>query len=648
MAKLKRLTNQSDDIFQVIVPVSDEELLNREKNYLLMPDNRFATKFRGALFQPVTIRYKEKEFLIQMNTCINPYCYNFGRSQITYDSKGKPKRFKLALSQSKSQNQSRLVCNPDPICSSSSVLGCSNVTVSNWAVAEEIKRLSLINTILPIEPEYEFHKSGCENEYITPFTQKSAFRKCGKSSSNSQKYQCKSCKKITNVLPTTKESTTYHQKRNDILPLFAELITNRTPVNRVIEILDIGAQTYYSKLEWLYRKCLEFQERHEAKLKEKNFKEVWINTDKMIYYLNNVRKTNAGSKYLLEQEEKQFPTQVVISSDNDSRYVFRADVAYDWDITLAEISKHTSAYKDDHLHTFAQRYGHLRFPYAPQPPTEFDKQTHIEYEKERTNFVRRADYIDGLHINSTYTTIAHFWHLKQLLNAKEWRVTTDQDASINSALMRVFAKEVGLTDLHHFIYKIDKSKTLRESLKDFQDSRSAIKNWAINSGLEHKGVFYLAELMLEEQLKTHKFYEEFKKEGRTARKWAQNPIDHPIPFRDTGYATVDCTTDISSCEPIELARMLLKVNNKSTDTFINQIRRRLSILERPLVTSRGDGKSYIYSNFNPKYAQYAITILRTFYNFCMPFKAFGELATPAQRIGIVEKIYSWEDIIYLR
>jgi hypothetical protein len=28
---------------------------------------------------------------------------------------------------------------------------------------------------------------------------------------------------------------------------------------------------------------------------------------------------------------------------------------------------------------------------------------------------------------------------------------------------------------------------------------------------------------------------------------------------------------------------------------------------------RGGGKSYIYANFNPKYAQMAVTILRTYY-----------------------------------
>lgn len=42
--------------------------------------------------------------------------------------------------------------------------------------------------------------------------------------------------------------------------------------------------------------------------------------------------------------------------------------------------------------------------------------------------------------------------------------------------------------------------------------------------------------------------------------------------------------------------------------YINiNIRRRLYVLERPLVTARGNGKSYIYAKFNPKYVQYALT-----------------------------------------
>ena len=110
---------------------------------------------------------------------------------------------------------------------------------------------------------------------------------------------------------------------------------------------------------------------------------------------------------------------------------------------------------------------------------------------------------------------------------------------------------------------------------------------------------------------------------------------------------MDCITDLADKSSNEVADYLARVNSHSINAFFNQIRRSISILERPLVTARGEGKSYIYSNYNPKYAQYAITILRTFYNFCWAFKSGnGDVLTPAQRIGITDKQFNYNDIIY--
>src|SRR5690625_930502 len=127
---------------------------------------------------------------------------------------------------------------------------------------------------------------------------------------------------------------------------------------------------------------------------------------------------------------------------------------------------------------------------------------------------------------------------------------------------------------------------------------------------------------------------------------AGRPIQHPLATIDKGYYHVDCKTNVSGHEPGELADLLMNVNDKASNEFMQQIRRRLSFLERPLVTARATGgRSYIYANFNPKYAQYAITILRTYYNFCVPWRRKRNI-TPAQRLGIADRQYSWQDIIY--
>ena len=85
-----------------------------------------------------------------------------------------------------------------------------------------------IDKIVDWIPEYNFHREQCNLKETTPFLNVDNFKKRGKSSSNSIKWQCKLCGKMTNVLILREENFGYHQKRNDIIPLFAKLLLNRT------------------------------------------------------------------------------------------------------------------------------------------------------------------------------------------------------------------------------------------------------------------------------------------------------------------------------------------------------------------------------------------------------------------------------------
>ena len=66
---------------------------------------------------------------------------------------------------------------------------------------------------------------------------------------------------------------------------------------------------------------------------------MWFNTDKMHYYLNNVRKKGQGSKKYTGFEDLNMQTYIVVSAEVLSRYVFRSDVAYDWNISMDELMK---------------------------------------------------------------------------------------------------------------------------------------------------------------------------------------------------------------------------------------------------------------------------------------------------------------------
>lgn len=284
MKKLKKLATPNNINIVACSPFAESD-----KEYPILSDDDFRKKYRKLVFTPSILKINGDIYEIQFNYWCNTFCKWYGMPQKKYDEiKSKPSRYKLGGAE---QNQTvPIVCNNIPQGNSfGGVLGNKTDTISNWSVAEEIRRLITINIVIPITKEYEFHKEGCANTTTSPFDNPELFYKRGKSSSNSTRYQCKECKKMTNVLPQQHQCHSYQQKRNDILVQFTKDILSKTPVKRTCEKLGIGSATYYNKLEWLYRKCLEFLQRHETDVfKDKTFHDIWLDTDAFIYNLNNI------------------------------------------------------------------------------------------------------------------------------------------------------------------------------------------------------------------------------------------------------------------------------------------------------------------------------------------------------------------------
>ncbi|MEK3913460.1 hypothetical protein [Paenibacillus sp. FSL H7-0331] len=67
MSKFKRLAKIDDNLVQIEVPISDDELQERTADYLLLSPNQFAKKYRFLLFQPVKLNWRGKSFEVQLN-----------------------------------------------------------------------------------------------------------------------------------------------------------------------------------------------------------------------------------------------------------------------------------------------------------------------------------------------------------------------------------------------------------------------------------------------------------------------------------------------------------------------------------------------------------------------------------------------------
>jgi len=649
LKKLKKIAKYEDIEITSKSPFPEEVIEERDKEYLNLSDIEFKKKYRGYLYTPVILELPDGKLKVQYNFCNNTFCKWYGQSQHKYENiKSKPSRYKLVSAND--SEDSTIHCNDITYDTTSGVvLGNKTSTISNWSISEEIKRLITINSVVPHEPEYRFHKEGCKYTDKTPFADIEQFCKRGKSNTNSIKYQCKECKKITNVLPEQDECFNYHQKRNDILIQFAKDIISRTPVKRTCEKLGIGSATYYNKLEWLYKKCLEFNQRYETEvLKNREFDEIWINTDMFIYNLNNIRKKGHGGERTIGVKEKKMQTYAIASADLKTGYVFQSDIAYDYYVNLDEVENDTKIYHCDHSYPFLRKNDRLKYSYCPQTPTKFDSQSIIEYESELAEYDNRKKYVEGCHVKPQYTAIAHYFLLKRTINSKKWNFVSDDDSTLQSSIFRVFKDKFQSENALYFTCQCEKTLTLEESGKEAFRSRIELKNWARDNKLKNIGLWEIGEKKLASEVCLENLYDYIADRGINYPVRGSNHIMHPLPDKDEGIRWINLISYAKYLSNDELANLIMQVNSRAINNFFQEVRRKISILERPIVTARGDGKSYIYANYNPKYAQQMLTIFRTFYNFCWKTKVGNKKLTPAQCLGIANKAYDYKDIIYFR
>ena len=132
--------------------------------------------------------------------------------------------------------------------------------------------------------------------------------------------------------------------------------------------------------------------------------------------------------------------------------------------------------------------------------------TKDEYKRALRGLQNFNDGLGGIHVNSTYTAIAHYWLIKNMIQADNWRFVTDQDSSLMTAIFRVFAREVILGDAHHFLCQLDEQKTIKRALVEHSQAQRDLKAWGLDNDLQGYSVIELALMKLEEELSNHPFH----------------------------------------------------------------------------------------------------------------------------------------------
>ncbi|MGH8659584.1 MAG: hypothetical protein ACREV4_14215, partial [Gammaproteobacteria bacterium] len=131
--------------------------------------------------------------------------------------------------------------------------------------------------------------------------------------------------------------------------------------------------------------------------------------------------------------------------------------------------------------------------------------------------------------------------------------------------------------------------------------------------------------------------------GEGHGKWQDQWLDHPFPTMSEPEKAVAYLTDLGDYDEDHQAWLYNKASLHSVDSFFNQVRRRLSLLERPIHSKSNKGRIWNgYSPYNPGNVAKVLDIVRTVHNILTA----KDGKTPAERLGLAHAPLDHEDIIY--
>lgn len=565
---------------------------------------------------------------IQANFCKNPKCTNFGVLPLSEVSLGR--RIATSVVDSYIINNSAdgrpslrcKICNETP------------TIKSNLGIAEEVKRFQADITI-PSPSSCPDLK--CANHQL-PIGK--GYQSIGSTRSGSKRYRCNVCQKTFSIGKSTNRQKQPHKNK-----LIFSLLMNKSPFRRICEVADIGPESVYGKLDFLYQQALKFVAVRETRLLNgMHIPRLYIGVDRQDYVVN----------WTASKDKRNVTLKAVGSADNETGYVFGMHLNYDPNLNAELIEADAIANHDYLVKPPFRRYARcwLKEDYI-------DSQKNISFRKrqERRNLSESiaANYdeaalredsevsetqdksqrlpTNGMQIHAEYTLYGHFFYLKNLLKGVDKvSLFLDQDSGIRAAFISAFQSEIVARRADAFYVSINKEMTISEKRAFISRSRAefdeARKLYPELNDSE------LESLLIKERIANMS----------TLGKWQDKWMQYPFPNMSEPKKAVSYLTDYGDYDEDYLARLYKKASLHAIDRFFMQVRRRLSILERPITSSSSQRRTWHgYSAYNPETIVKMLGIFRVFYNYCLVGQ---DGKTPAMRLGLAKGKVSLEDIIY--
>jgi hypothetical protein len=120
---------------------------------------------------------------------------------------------------------------------------------------------------------------------------------------------------------------------------------------------------------------------------------------------------------------------------------------------------------------------------------------------------------------------------------------------------------------------------------------------------------------------------------------------HPFSDMSEPEKAVCYITNFNDMDPDHLAALYRKASLHAIDRFFMLLRRRISILERPIQSASASGRMWFgYAAYNPAVAIALMEIFRVVHNFVL---IGADKKTPAMRLGLIDRPVTLDELIHI-
>lgn len=530
---------------------------------------------------------------LQLNFCRNLECENFGIPPLPVSGSGKA-----------AADGYRAIGGPTMQCSRCN----QNFSLkSNRATIEEFERQRAAFM--------QDHGPACENPECCNHAAASPdlYQSFGKSQSGSARYRCKACRRTFTVAMRS----TLRQRHPEINGLVLNLLVNKVPMRRICEVANIQPAVLYSRIQFFHKQAIRFVVDRESVLRDRLcFSKLRISVDRQDHVFNwassgdrrNTRLSAAGS------------------ADCESGYVFGIELDFDPSMNPFEVDLHAREIGDYQLSGPFRRYARFFLPGDEEGSQSVPDGVPIAEDGTKLPAT-------GLRVHPEYVLMGHFQYLRWLLpNVESFEFYLDQEPSIRGAFLAACLDLVAQRKADAYFVRIGKTLTIDERKLVIAQSETYLERL-------QKQYPTLTRYQVAREVMRQRYLEIRENEPNAANRWVASVLPHMgEPLKE-----VSCLTDWGGADANRIASGMLSASLHPIDRFFMQLRRRVSLLERPIASaSSGHRTWHGYSAYNPEVVQRIMGLFRVIYNYCLVGK---DGKTPAMRLGLAEKPIAHHEIL---